>query len=1294
MTTTGQPQPPTLIDREARAGHGSAAWQAAQRPGQVAPRPVAAIPVKIALPIILLTLLLAGGAIWLINRSAEDTARLRLTQLAVAVAEQTDRDLVQINDMLDSGARFIAGTTDINRGDSNRLQEQIRPRMMGAPLLRGLVFSDATGTRRVITRDFNNPLYGFDSKTVLADYLAHPSTDLFVSAPFAFTTSGVGIPISRAVIDGNGELKGLITVLLDADVLTEFYRSIDPSAADNILLLRADGLPLVGKAEMSAALAGAIRQQLPEALSHDSRDNGPGKDAAPVDLQAEGRTIDFAAAKQVAGTPIIAIAMTDRGFVRQSWLLQGTIVVSVILIAGLALLMMALFLRRRIIANERMLQSQADFVNLIVDTAEAMIFVRNRQGRVIRVNETAEKKLGYTTDELADYDTWVSLIPAEELDGAIAAFMQNAPDAYPNSHENHLIARSGERRLFRWSNVAVLDKLGRVSLVIGVGEDITLAAQARRLRERNQIAMNHAQRLAGLRHYYHGTHSADRDAMVLSYYEQMADILGLPAADVPRGVDAFTDRFIHPDDQAIALSHYRDFESGKIDQYVIEFRLVRPDGSIRYIREASRRLVDAVDNLRQSIGVIQDVTDLRQTQLALERHVTLMNRSQTIAKMCYWYFEPSPHPTSYDDGNYYYSENAADIFGLPPALLNMPESRFAAELVHPDDRDFVYNSYRDFVTGPDLKYQRVYRLQLPDGSVRYVSDAGEKRLSPDGRLTLILGISQDATTLHLSEASLRRTETQLRHALRIAGMGHWHAERSDQPGGSFRMQFSDEAAAIFGVPTTAIAGIDPEAFIDRFIRDPDDRRQTRSQMQRFWSGGEASLSTEFRIMYNDGSLRSVRLVAERITDQASAAIQMIGMVQDITDLRQRELAMLQSEALLQHVHRMAKIGYWLWHPSENLESSQGHIRYSEGLMEMLGIGDEDYHLDDESFCNRYVHPEDRPAILRAFLDYRRGLQDGYNLDYRFIHPNGSIINLKSAAMRMRDEAGHILYAIGVAQDVTVQKQHEQDLIQAKNEADLANRSKTEFLANMSHELRTPLNAVIGFSQLIKDQAFGPNSDRYINYAEDINNSGKLLLDLINDILDMSRIEAGSFVLGEERVSLQGAIQDCLRLVTPRAAEGQVQLEQDIATDLPDINADARSLKQILLNVLSNAVKFTPPQGQVHIAAAVEEAGVLRITIRDTGIGIPAEVLPNLFAPFRQGDNSISRRFGGTGLGLAISRKLIELHGGSVAIESEPGQGTTVHLIFPAERLFCGSKPGHGDTPRNLVLVKQGQPLDS
>ncbi|TXH35817.1 MAG: PAS domain S-box protein [Rhodospirillaceae bacterium] len=883
-----------------------------------------------------------------------------------------------------------------------------------------------------------------------------------------------------------------------------------------------------------------------------------------------------------------------------------------------------------------------------------------------------------------DREIWLSILLPEEREEVRATFLSENPKDYPNRHDNYLIARNGEKRLYRWSNVAILDKLGRISLVIGLGEDITAAAQARRLEERSLAAMNHAQRMAGMRYYFHSPEFGPAEAAAFSFRAQMAEVLGMAVDDLPTDQDAFIETFIHPDDRAATRQHYRAYDDGTTDQYLIEYRINKAVGETRYIREGTKRLTGTVDYLTQSIGIIQDITDIRRTQLSLERHATLMDRAQGIARMCHWYFEPAPNPKSYDDGQYVYSDNALDIFGVSAASLNMPETEFAARLIHPDDRDFVYRSYREFVEGPNLTYQRVYRLIFPDGSVRYISDAGEKRLSAEGRLLMILGISQDVTTMHKSEISLRRTENQLRNALRIASMGHWHADRADAAEQAYVLQYSEEAAEIFGTQSAILNGLTMDSFVNRFVI-AEDQRQTLEQMQQFWHSDAPVLSAEFRILRSDGSIRIVRMMGERIGLETSAgsaqapqdniysrssSTQIIGMVQDITDLRHHELVLRQTETLLQHAHRLARIGYWLWQPGDNLDAGNGRMIYSADLRAMLGVDTIDYNNETETFCQLYVHPEDRALVLQTFLDYRRTAIDSYNLDYRFIRPDGETLTLRSVAQRVRNDSGQILHAIGVVQDITEQRQREQELIQAKNEADLANRSKTEFLANMSHELRTPLNAVIGFSQLIRDQAFGANPERYVTYAEDINTSGKLLLELINDILDMSRIEAGRHVLNEEQLSIADAVQDCLRLVSTRATEGKVTLNFSAPPERPILYADSRSLKQILLNVLSNAVKFTPQNGRVDIEITRSETGGLSVAIRDTGIGIAADVLPKLFAPFRQGDNSISRRFGGTGLGLAISRKLLELHDGTIDIESNLGAGTLVRLNFPAERVMA------------------------
>lgn len=234
----------------------------------------------------------------------------------------------------------------------------------------------------------------------------------------------------------------------------------------------------------------------------------------------------------------------------------------------------------------------------------------------------------------------------------------------------------------------------------------------------------------------------------------------------------------------------------------------------------------------------------------------------------------------------------------------------------------------------------------------------------------------------------------------------------------------------------------------------------------------------------------------------------------------------------------------------------------------------------------------------------------------------------------------------------------------KIRAEEANRSKSEFLANMSYELRTPLNAVNGFSEIMLREMFGPLGDnRYVDYVKDIHTSGQHLLSLINDILDMSKIEAGKMKLQKEPVSLADIAEQSLRLVKARAEEKSIRLVSDLDDNLADLNADPRALKQVILNLLSNAVKFTPEEGRVSIRSfAIDDRVALQV--RDTGIGIPKEDLPRLGRPFEQIESQHSKSHQGTGLGLALSKSLVEMHGGQIAIESELGKGTTVTLTIP------------------------------
>lgn len=276
-----------------------------------------------------------------------------------------------------------------------------------------------------------------------------------------------------------------------------------------------------------------------------------------------------------------------------------------------------------------------------------------------------------------------------------------------------------------------------------------------------------------------------------------------------------------------------------------------------------------------------------------------------------------------------------------------------------------------------------------------------------------------------------------------------------------------------------------------------------------------------------------------------------------------------------------------------------------------------------------------------------------------------------------------------------------DMSRAKEEAELANRSKSEFLAMMSHELRTPLNAVIGFSDLIRMESFGPMSNaRYTDYAQDIHDSANHLLSLINDILDLSKIERGGLKPEDETLDLCTATQAVETLVKERATAGKVKLTIDCAPSLPRLRADPRQFKQMLINLMSNAVKFTEPGGAVFVRITHKDGQGHAVEVHDTGIGMDEDDIPKALKPFVQVDRSLGRQHQGTGLGLPLTARMIEMHGGALELKSELGGGTTARLLFPTNRVAslsaiekpkADAKPRAAKKPAAKKTVKKKEP---
>lgn len=388
---------------------------------------------------------------------------------------------------------------------------------------------------------------------------------------------------------------------------------------------------------------------------------------------------------------------------------------------------------------------------------------------------------------------------------------------------------------------------------------------------------------------------------------------------------------------------------------------------------------------------------------------------------------------------------------------------------------------------------------------------------------------------------------------------------------------------------------------------------------------------------------------------------------DITDRMRVEDALRFSEHQLSEAQRIGRIGHWRYFPVLN------SFECSEAFYQIYGW---DFKQAKATFSaiTAAVHPEDkeRVAAVRKDAGIRR---IPFVCEFRILRPDGEIRCIKGEGRPEFDAKGQLVSFFGVNQDITEQKRAEQELLRERTRAEMANLAKSEFLANMSHEIRTPLNAIIGFADIMNQRVFGSvGNERYTEYVSDIHSSARHLLDLVNDILDISTIEAGELTLSPTELNVSEIFEECTRFVREQAREAEVDLTASLCDPQMMVHADHRAVRQILLNLLSNAIKFTPAGGSVTMSAS-ETDEMFSMVVADTGVGIPAAELPKVTQPFETGNNNPHTlkkgnphvRSEGTGLGLAIVQSLAELHGGDLEIESSDGKGTVVRICFPRSR---------------------------
>ena len=542
-------------------------------------------------------------------------------------------------------------------------------------------------------------------------------------------------------------------------------------------------------------------------------------------------------------------------------------------------------------------------------------------------------------------------------------------------------------------------------------------------------------------------------------------------------------------------------------------------------------------------------------------------------------------------------------------------------------------------------------------------------------------------------------------ALDAAGDGVWEYDLR-----TGRLDISPRLEAMLGYPPSPAdrpEPPDPSFLSDRdwmSLIHPEDRARSERRLRDHMAGREPLYDCDLRMRRGDGGYLWLHVRGAAQRDAGGRVQRLAGLACDATERQAQERERMRSEARavetqiqLADAMNLAGDGFALFDAGDRLVVH--NQRFKAIFPEITNSIVKGAFFED--ILSAAV---DAGAITVPMLDRANWLQDRM---VRHQSPAGSFVERASDGRHVRftecrlSSGGTVI----ICADITPLKRAEHDLeirvseleavkamlesqsdqlkalatqlAEARDTADLANRAKSEFLANMSHELRTPLNAVMGFSEVIKNELFGPvGTEQYIAYAGDIYTSGAHLLEIINDILDLSKIEAGRLDLAAERVDLREVADAVLRLIRPRAEADGVILVNGLSAGLPNIHVDKRKLKQMLLNVLSNAVKFTPESGTVDLNAYERDDGGLTVCVRDTGIGIDPDQFDVVLSPFGQIDSALAREHQGTGLGLPLVKALIEAHEGSIELNSAVGRGTEVLLHFPAGRSRSGRQaPG-------------------
>ncbi|MFA7326818.1 MAG: response regulator [Candidatus Kapaibacterium sp.] len=593
-----------------------------------------------------------------------------------------------------------------------------------------------------------------------------------------------------------------------------------------------------------------------------------------------------------------------------------------------------------------------------------------------------------------------------------------------------------------------------------------------------------------------------------------------------------------------------------------------------------------------------------------------------------------------------------DIFGLD---INTKVNSYDdyKDSLHPEDIDKIFRDVDKVINNPGEEFDTTFRIVLKDGTIKHIKAVAKTYRNDAGIGTRMVGLNWDITKEIEREEEKKELEERYKFILDSIKMGVWDWDIKTNI-----MLWNDTMSNLYGSNVNGQVN-NSEHFAN--VLHPEDKERVNSEIEYVINTSGEEYDTTFRIILNDGTIKHIKAVGKTYRNDSGIGIRMVGLNWDITKEIEQEEKRRELADKFDLVLNTTKIGVWDWDINEN------KLNWNKSMYDLFDINKdkEKGHLE---YKNR-LHPDDKEFVLTEIGRIVKGDIDYYESEFRIITTNGTIRHLKSIIYLEYNTNRVKTKVYGIILDNTKIKKTEQELIEAKEKADIANKAKSSFLANMSHEIRTPMNAIIGLTHLILNTDL---SLKQIDYLNKIQNSASNLLEIINEILDFSKIEAGKIEIENIEFELEQVIRTVSNIITYRAYQKGLEVIFSIEQDVPmNLIGDPLRLGQIITNISSNAIKFTETgEVLIRIEKVINETDQLElmVSVIDTGIGMKEEQIQNLFESFSQADSSTTRKYGGTGLGLTISKNLVELLGGKIWAESVYGEGSKFSFTFKAQAL--------------------------